>query len=89
VLNAGCGAGSFTLRLLDAGYDVTSVDASEAFVERVRQLVGDRGAVELADLHALRFEAGTFDAIVCGEVLGYTAAGLAERITAAGFATST
>jgi SAM-dependent methyltransferase len=69
VLNAGCGAGSFTLRLLDAGYDVTSVDASEAFVERVRQLVGDRGAVELADLHALRFEAGSFDAIVCGEVL--------------------
>jgi SAM-dependent methyltransferase len=130
VLNAGCGAGSFTLRLLDAGYDVTSVDASEAFVERVRQLVGDRGAVELADLHALRFEAGSFDAIVCGEVLEhldddqtavrefarvlkpggvvlasvpanpwrydwsdhwaghrrrYTAAGLAERFTAAGF----
>ncbi len=130
VLNAGCGAGSFTLRLLDAGYDVTSVDASEAFVERVRQLVGDRGAVELADLHALRFEAGAFDAIVCGEVLEhldddqtavrefarvlkpggvvlasvpanpwrydwsdhwaghrrrYTAAGLAERFTAAGF----
>src|SRR3954468_8333245 len=69
LLNAGCGAGSFTLRLLDAGYEVTSVDASDAFVERVRQLVGDRGAVELADLHALRFEAGTFDAIVCGEVL--------------------
>jgi SAM-dependent methyltransferase len=130
VLNAGCGAGSFTLRLLDAGYEVTSVDASEAFVERVRQLVGDRGAVELADLHALRFEAGAFDAIVCGEVLEhldddqtavrefarvlkpggvvlasvpanpwrydwsdhwaghrrrYTAAGLAERFTAAGF----
>jgi SAM-dependent methyltransferase len=35
----------------------------------VRQLVGDRGAVELADLHELRFEAGAFDAIVCGEVL--------------------
>jgi SAM-dependent methyltransferase len=131
VLNAGCGAGSFTLRLLDAGYEVTSVDASEAFVERVRRLVGDRGAVELADLHALRFEAGTFDAIVCGEVLEhldddqtavrefarvlkpggvvlasvpanpwrydwsdhwaghrrrYTASGLAERFTAAGFA---
>ena len=69
VLNAGCGAGSFTLRLLDAGYEVTSVDASEAFVDRVRHLVGDRGAVDLADLHALRFEAGAFDAIVCGEVL--------------------
>jgi SAM-dependent methyltransferase len=130
VLNAGCGAGSFTLRLLDAGYEVTSVDASEAFVDRVRHLVGDRGAVDLADLHALRFEAGAFDAIVCGEVLEhldddqtavrefarvlkpggvvlasvpanpwrydwsdhwaghrrrYTAAGLAERFTAAGF----
>ncbi len=130
VLNAGCGAGSFTLRLFDAGYDVTSVDASEPFVERVRGLVGDRGAVEVADLHALRFEPGAFDAIVCGEVLEhldddqtavrefarvlkpggvvlasvpanpwrydwsdhwaghrrrYTAAGLAERFTSAGF----
>jgi SAM-dependent methyltransferase len=69
VLNAGCGAGSFTLRLLDAGYDVTSVDASEPFVERVRGLVGDRGPVEVADLHALRFEPAAFDGIVCGEVL--------------------
>ena len=74
VLNAGCGAGSFTLRLLDAGYDVTSVDASEAFVERVRALVRERGRAEtspvaLADLHALRFPADAFDGIVCGEVL--------------------
>ena len=69
VLNAGCGAGSFTLRLLDAGYGVTSVDASEPFVERVRGLVGDRGAVEVADLHALRFEDAAFDGVVCGEVL--------------------
>ena len=69
VLNAGCGAGSFTLRLLDAGYAVTSVDASEPFVERVRGLVGDRGVVEVADLHALRFEDDAFDGIVCGEVL--------------------
>jgi SAM-dependent methyltransferase len=69
ILNAGCGAGSLTLRLLDAGYRVTSVDASEAFVERVRALVGGRGPVELADLHSLTFEAGAFDGIVCGEVL--------------------
>ena len=69
VLNAGCGAGSFTLCLLDAGYGVTSVDASEPFVERVRRLVGGRGPVELADLHALEFEPGAFDAVVCGEVL--------------------
>jgi SAM-dependent methyltransferase len=135
VLNAGCGAGSFTLRLLDGGYGVTSVDASEAFVAQVGRLVRERGLrqapVELADLHALRFEPGAFDAVVCGEVLEhldddrtaigefarvlrpggvvvasvpanpwrydwvdhwaghrrrYTAAGLAERLTAAGFA---
>jgi len=131
VLNAGCGAGSFTLRLLDAGYAATSVDASPAFVERVRGLVGGRGPVELADLHALRFDDAAFDGIICGEVLEhldddhtavrefarvlrpggivvasvpanpwrydwsdhwaghrrrYTADGLAERFTAAGFA---
>jgi SAM-dependent methyltransferase len=74
VLNAGCGAGSLTMRLLDAGYSVTSVDASEAFVERVRGLVAARGLahsapVAAADLRSLPFEDAAFDGIVCGEVL--------------------
>jgi SAM-dependent methyltransferase len=76
VLNAGCGAGSLTLRMLDAGLEVTSVDASEAFVERLRRMVDERApgpgrsvAVAVADLHALDAADGSFDGVVCGEVL--------------------
>lgn len=73
VLNAGCGAGSFSLTLLDAGYRVTSVDASERFVEHLAgELERRRRAdspVEVADLHALRFADASFDGIVSGEVL--------------------
>jgi SAM-dependent methyltransferase len=76
VLNAGCGAGSLTLRMLDAGLEVTSVDASEAFVGRLRQIVAGRApgpgraaAIAVGDLHALDFPDGSFDGVVCGEVL--------------------
>jgi SAM-dependent methyltransferase len=76
VLNAGCGAGSLTLRMLDAGLEVTSVDASEAFVERLRRMVAERpsgpgrsAAIRTADLHALDLPDASFDGVVCGEVL--------------------
>jgi len=75
VLNAGCGAGSLTLRMLDAGLEVTSVDASEAFVERLRGEVSGRrwrgrsAAIAVADLHALDLPDGSIDGVVCGEVL--------------------
>jgi SAM-dependent methyltransferase len=74
LLNAGCGAGTFTLRLLDAGYEVSSVDASPAFVARVASLLDARGLygaqlAEEADVEALRFADESFDGVVCGEVL--------------------
>jgi SAM-dependent methyltransferase len=74
ILNAGCGAGSLTLRLLEAGLDVTSVDASAAFVARLREEVAARhpgrpAPVHEGDLHALAHADGSFDGAVCGEVL--------------------
>ena len=74
VLNAGCGAGSMTLGLLDEGYEVTSIDASESFVEnlakRLREAYPDAHApVLVADVHQLPFQDRDFDAVVCGEVL--------------------
>jgi SAM-dependent methyltransferase len=74
VLNAGCGAGSLSLRMANAGLDVTSVDASEAFVARLAGLMarrhpGRRLPVELADLHALELPDASFDGVTCGEVL--------------------
>lgn len=77
VLNAGCGAGSFTMKLIDAGYDVTSVDASEPFVERLAGELERRGLahapVAVADLHELPFPDASFDGVVSGEVLEHLA----------------
>lgn len=77
VLNAGCGAGSFTLKLLDAGYRVTSVDASEPFVSHLAAELARRGRpdsdVVVGDLHRLAFADGTFDGVVSGEVLEHLA----------------
>lgn len=76
VLNAGAGAGSLTLKLVDAGLEVTSVDASVPFCDWVRAALERRG---IADRHpviraelgtgALDLPAGSFDAVVCAEVL--------------------
>jgi SAM-dependent methyltransferase len=69
VLNAGAGAGSLTASLIDRGYCVTSVDMSEPFVERLRDVTAGRGEVEWADLTKLQFPDASFDGVVCGEVL--------------------
>ena len=74
VLNAGCGTGSLSLRLLDKGYEVTSLDASEPSVARlaarVRELYGDSGPpVIVGDVCELPFADAEFDAAFCGEVL--------------------
>ncbi len=76
ILNAGCGGGSMTLDLLGRGLDVTSIDASPAFVAHVAAQVAAHFShltptptVELGDLHDLRFPDAAFDAAVCGEVL--------------------
>ena len=67
VLNAGAGTGSFSLRLAENGFDVTSVDASSAAVEVLRRRVP--GEVAQADVTTLPFADAAFDAAVLGEVL--------------------
>lgn len=67
VLNAGAGQGSFSVRLAECGFEVTSVDASAAAVAVLeRRTTGD---VAQADVTDLPFGDGTFDAAVLGEVL--------------------
>jgi ubiquinone/menaquinone biosynthesis C-methylase UbiE len=67
VLNAGAGGGSFSLRLAESGFEVTSVDASPAAAEILRGRVP--GEVAQADVADLPFGDATFDAAVLGEVL--------------------
>jgi SAM-dependent methyltransferase len=67
VLNAGAGQGTFSLRLAERGFDVTSADASPAAVAVLEERVG--GEVVQADVTDLPFADETFDAAVLGEVL--------------------
>lgn len=74
VLNVGCGAGSLTMAMLDRGLQVSSVDASAAFVARLAAEVAARhpeadAPVVTADAHHLPFGDATFDGVTCGEVL--------------------
>jgi SAM-dependent methyltransferase len=86
VLNAGAGAGSLTLKLVDAGLSVTSVDASAELCDWVREALGARGAegahpVMRGDLERLDLPDEAFDGAVCAEVLEHLdddAAALAE-----------
>jgi SAM-dependent methyltransferase len=74
VLNAGAGAGTLTVKLVDAGLRVTSVDASPALCEWTRAALRARGAdggnpVRCGDLARLDLPDAAFDAAVCAEVL--------------------
>jgi SAM-dependent methyltransferase len=87
VLNAGAGQGTFSQRLLERGFQVTSADASKAAVAVLRERTA--GDVVQADVSALPFPEQTFDAVVLGEVLEHVAddrAALAEcrRVLVAG-----
>jgi len=74
VLNAGSGAGSLSMRLLEKGLDVTSMDASEPSIERLaaelaRSFPGRHAPVLLSDIGEMPFADAEFDGVVCGEVL--------------------
>ena len=67
ILNAGAGQGTFSERLVERGFEVTSADASAAAVAVLRSRV--RGDVVQAEATALPFADDSFDAVVLGEVL--------------------
>jgi len=73
VLEVGCGPGSLTSWLVQAGATVTAMDVSEEMVRTTRRRVGDRAQVLLADLEQpLRFLAnGSVDLVVASLVLHY------------------
>jgi SAM-dependent methyltransferase len=64
VLDLGCGNGVPATRMLAERFDVTGVDISDVQVERARRLV-PRATFILADMAAVDFPAGSFQAVVC------------------------
>ncbi len=74
VLNAGAGAGSLTLKMIDAGLRVTSTEYSPELCDFVRDALRARGALDgnpvvVGDLQRLDLPDAAFDAVVCAEVL--------------------
>ena len=67
VLNAGAGQGSFSLRLAQLDFEVTSIDDSPAAVDVLRARLP--GPIELANVTSMPFADESFDAAVLGEVL--------------------
>jgi cyclopropane fatty-acyl-phospholipid synthase-like methyltransferase len=63
VLELGCGGGTGETRELAARFDVTGVDLSERQLERARERVPRAHFVQ-DDFTAIRFEPGSFDAVV-------------------------
>jgi ubiquinone/menaquinone biosynthesis C-methylase UbiE len=74
VLDAGCGDGSLTMALLEHGYHVVAVDASELAVARLEDKVRDIGKwmkleTRVAGLERIDQPDESIEGIVCGEVL--------------------
>jgi ubiquinone/menaquinone biosynthesis C-methylase UbiE len=74
VLEIGCGAGRLTVELARRGLRVDAVDASTAMVDSTAARTTEAGlseqvSVGVADVHALPFEASSFDLVVAVGVI--------------------
>ena len=75
VLDVGCGAGNYTLKLLEwlPNLDVTLIDLSKPMLERASQRIGKATAGTVAtiqnDIRNVSLTAGQFDVILASQVL--------------------
>lgn len=73
VVDAGCGSGSLSRRLVDRGFQLASFDYAFDFLARLNQAVPPDVAPKLSLLsgsaEAIPLRDGMADAVVCGEVL--------------------
>lgn len=74
VLDAGCGSGSLAFALCKAGFRVDAIEQSGKFVRMVQHGMARYGSesrmtVQQGSATELPFDDGSFDGLVCGEVL--------------------
>lgn len=71
-LDAACGTGRHTQRLVELGHDVVAVDITREMLHRARARAPE-ARFEEADLRAIPARDGTFDLVVCGLALAHLA----------------
>ncbi|HJU56669.1 MAG TPA: methyltransferase domain-containing protein, partial [Pyrinomonadaceae bacterium] len=71
VLDAGCGPGRHSRKLLDRGALVTGIDISEEMVRLARERCGGRGQFFRADFARAKFRRASFDLVVASLSLMY------------------
>jgi SAM-dependent methyltransferase len=70
LLDVGCGTGHHLARLRAHGFEVAGVDGSPEMIAHARE--NNPGArIERADVESIPFATGSFDLVVCVEVLRY------------------
>jgi ubiquinone/menaquinone biosynthesis C-methylase UbiE len=70
LLDVGCGTGHHMASLAKRGFDVSGVDGSPGMLDQAR--ANNPGSeIRQADVEAIPFEDGTFDFVLCIEVLRY------------------
>src|SRR5436305_961907 len=71
-LDVGCGTGHHLADLVRRGFEVVGVDGSSPMLEEARRANPGVELIE-ADVDALPFDDGSFDVVLCIEVLRYIA----------------
>lgn len=71
LLDAGCGEGVLTekMRRRHSHLDLTGIDLDPSAIEYARRVHGSQIRFEVGSVYDLPFEAGSFDTVLCSEVL--------------------
>ena len=70
VLDAACGTGRHTARLVEKGHEVLGVDSNAAMLEKAKEKISD-AEFEVGDLSKLPAEDQSYAAITCGLAFGH------------------
>lgn len=73
-LDAGCGSGVYSILLVEAGYNVISINIDEEEIKRAETWAKSRGVSDsiefrIQDIRNIHIPESTFDLILCSEVL--------------------
>ena len=73
VLDLGCGVGRHALLFAEIGLDVTAVDSSEEAISCLKRMDPDERIVcEVADMHDLPYDDGSFDCVFAYHSISHT-----------------